>query len=47
MDHSVHSPLSTEGGRGGGGVESPTKFSKNGGFTGQQLLEGGLLGNRG
>ena len=47
MDHSVHSPLSTEGGRGGGGVESPTKFSKKRGLTGPQLLEGGLLGKRG
>ena len=35
--HSVHHPLSA---RGGGGSEPPTKFSKRGGLTGPQLLEG-------
>ena len=34
--HSVHPPLSD-----GGRVEPPTKFSKRGGLTGPQLLEGG------
>ena len=29
------------GGAGGGGVEPPTKFSKRGGLTGTQFLEGG------
>ena len=29
------------GGGGGGGVEPPTKFSKRGGLTGTQFLEGG------
>ena len=33
-------PLSAAGGRGGGGLEPPTKFSKRGGLTGLQLLEG-------
>ena len=33
--HSVHPPLSD-----GGRVEPPTKFSKRGGLTGPQLLEG-------
>ena len=33
--HTVY-PLSA----GGGGVEPPTKFSKRGGLTGPQLLEG-------
>ena len=42
----MHPSLSAEwggwgGGEGGGGIEPPTKFSKRGGLTGSQFLEGG------
>ena len=39
--------MNTHSLRGGGGLETPTKFLKKGALAGSQFLEGGLLGKRG